>query len=494
VSQDCNENGIPDECEPDCNDSGIPDDCDIASLISEDCNRNGVPDDCDVGSGTSDDCNQNLVPDECDIDPATQYFDPTESTQPLPRQRILAKTGDLDSDGDVDVVKLRGAVLTVLMNSGDGTFEELESHATVDPEGRGDGFALGDLDQDGDIDCVVGGRHQGVTSRGAFQVFINRGDGSLAPMLAVDVALSLTSLVLADLNEDGLLDLIAATNNGVVVLRNSGSTFFDPIKHLLDEQVFWVASADLDGDGRGDLVVAKFVGRGRETSGIVTILLNEGFGFSVGEQFDVGWPETLCMVDLDNDGDIDIGMGDRIALNRGDATFEDVRILPSATGLFPVAAFADVDGDGDVDHITSGFEVGVQVHLNSGEAKFETPAILITSKVANDLGTADLDGDGDLDLLYTHMSNANVGVFFNVSDTPVSTDRNHNEVPDECERGDFDSDGDVDLADLVRFQACFGSSAPLGVPCSPADLDRDGDVDLADYLAWQGLFSGPEAP
>ncbi len=45
---DCNDNGIPDECETDCNDNGVPDDCDIADSTSNDCNENGVPDECDA--------------------------------------------------------------------------------------------------------------------------------------------------------------------------------------------------------------------------------------------------------------------------------------------------------------------------------------------------------------------------------------------------------------------------------------------------------------
>lgn len=45
---ECNDNGIPDECEPDCNQNGIPDDCDIAAGTSEDCNYNSIPDECEI--------------------------------------------------------------------------------------------------------------------------------------------------------------------------------------------------------------------------------------------------------------------------------------------------------------------------------------------------------------------------------------------------------------------------------------------------------------
>ncbi|UCG33990.1 MAG: FG-GAP repeat protein, partial [Phycisphaerales bacterium] len=71
-SPDCNENGIPDECDiaertsEDCQPNGIPDECDIVAGTSLDCNGNGVPDQCDVAEGTSLDCNINGTPDECE--------------------------------------------------------------------------------------------------------------------------------------------------------------------------------------------------------------------------------------------------------------------------------------------------------------------------------------------------------------------------------------------------------------------------------------------
>ncbi len=65
VSQDCNANAIPDECDltsgasSDCNTNAIPDDC-------EDCNGNGLADSCDIANATSPDCNLNAIPDECE--------------------------------------------------------------------------------------------------------------------------------------------------------------------------------------------------------------------------------------------------------------------------------------------------------------------------------------------------------------------------------------------------------------------------------------------
>ena len=78
VSDDCNQNAIPDECEDDCNENGVADECDIANgeedcdgngildSCEADCNENGVVDACDISDGTSSDDNGNGVPDECE--------------------------------------------------------------------------------------------------------------------------------------------------------------------------------------------------------------------------------------------------------------------------------------------------------------------------------------------------------------------------------------------------------------------------------------------
>ncbi len=58
---------------------------------------------------------------------------------------------------------------------------------------------------------------------------------------------------------------------------------------------------------------------------------------------------------------------------------------------------------------------------------------------------------------------------------------------------DFDGDGDVDLSDFARFQACFNgpNRPPVTSDCDDADLDDDNDVDLGDFAVFQTCFNGP---
>ena len=72
TSEDCDANGMPDECEwLDCNSNGVHDPCDLltcdGSPWCSDCNLNSVPDVCDIASGYSEDCHPDGVPDECQL-------------------------------------------------------------------------------------------------------------------------------------------------------------------------------------------------------------------------------------------------------------------------------------------------------------------------------------------------------------------------------------------------------------------------------------------
>jgi len=64
VSEDCDMNGVPDECQEDCNENLVADACDIADGTSEDCDGDGVPDEC---VEFENDCNLNMIPDSCEI-------------------------------------------------------------------------------------------------------------------------------------------------------------------------------------------------------------------------------------------------------------------------------------------------------------------------------------------------------------------------------------------------------------------------------------------
>ncbi len=89
TSGDCNNNTVPDDCEPDtdCNDNEQQDICEIAAGTAQDCNDNDLPDECDLAFGKSEDCNGNDILDECETDPAVLTFPPNRPADPEHRVR-----------------------------------------------------------------------------------------------------------------------------------------------------------------------------------------------------------------------------------------------------------------------------------------------------------------------------------------------------------------------------------------------------------------------
>jgi hypothetical protein len=76
-------------------------------------------------------------------------------------------------------------------------------------------------------------------------------------------------------------------------------------------------------------------------------------------------------------------------------------------------------------------------------------------------------------------------VFFELVETSSAI---HTVLP-----GDFDADGDVDVADFATFASCFGGSGRAATPvCARCDLDTDADVDLADFAAFSQLYTGSQ--
>jgi hypothetical protein len=115
---DCNDNGIPDECDIDCGPPGGP--CDLPRCgQSEDCNENDIPDECDIDDGTSEDDNNNGVPDECEI---AAYLDikPGSCPNPVnPRSKGVVPTAIVGSES-FDVTQIDIDTLTLSRTDGVG--------------------------------------------------------------------------------------------------------------------------------------------------------------------------------------------------------------------------------------------------------------------------------------------------------------------------------------------------------------------------------------
>jgi hypothetical protein len=139
--------------------------------------------------------------------------------------------GDVNGDGKLDLVIKSVSVLDsdafqvgVLLSNGDGTFRA-PLLAPAQPDGSGD-LAVGDFNGDGRIDVAVAGHLGSLT--GDLSVFFGNGDGTLQPNLRLDLSTGGNDpqgVVAADLNGDGRVDLVAtnASSSSVGVVLNDSS-------------------------------------------------------------------------------------------------------------------------------------------------------------------------------------------------------------------------------------------------------------------------------
>jgi hypothetical protein len=321
---------------------------------------------------------------------------------------------DLNEDGKPDLVTTSHfAGVVLLLGKGDGTFEA-PVNLEVDP---GNVVDAADLDGDGHVDLVAAGDR--------LAVLLGKGDGTFAPPVyyaagsdVSDPELSLSGLDIADLNADGIPDLVAPNwaASQLSVLLGKGAGTFGPASLYPCAHCFGVAAADLDGNGALDVAAASFaIG----LQGAVYAFLNDGGGH-LGKPvaYDPGGNAIgIALGDLNGDGALDVVTGnDRshsisVMLGNGDGTFAAAHTHPA--GNTHTVAVVDLDGDGKLDVVSGSFEdTTVAFYRGAGDGTLiETQGIDVTPDVALSLAVADLDGDSKLDLaLYYTGSRALVSV------------------------------------------------------------------------------------
>ena len=229
-------------------------------------------------------------------------------------------TADLDKDGRLDLITSTYnslASISLLYGTGTGGFEPPRNLALNN--GAYD-VVLADMNQDGWIDIVT------LLGSGQVVILTNLHNRTFSVMNVVNPAY-ISAFRVADMNGDGRPDLVVSDNNGpfVRVLLGTGPGAFAPdMIFYVPEYILDVEVGDFNGDSMTDVAVTGDGGGG-------SILLGNGTG-ALGSRMDVTSPrlETVTAVDLDNDLRLDLVGGHyyspsslQILLNRGCAPTRD---------------------------------------------------------------------------------------------------------------------------------------------------------------------------
>ena len=358
--------------------------------------------------------------------------------------QVFAAVADLNGDGKPDIVvsNFTANTVAVLLNTtapgaGTATFADKQTFATgANPYS----IAVADFNGDGKPDLAVVNFYGSSVS-----VLLNTTSaGAATPSFAAQQAFvtgtNPYSVVAADVNGDGKPDLIVVNENdsNVSVLLNTttpGSataTFAAQHTFTTGGYPFFVTAADVNGDGRPDLIVAD---QGDNTVSVLLNITAAGAptpSFAARTSFPTGAsPHSIGVTDVNGDGRPDIvivNLGDNnvgVLLNTTDpgaATASFAAQHTFATGASPVSvAVTDVNGDGKADLVVvNTTDDSVSVLLNTTDPGATTPSFadqqaFATGGYSYGVAAGDLNGDGKPDFVVANFNSSDVSVLLNTT-------------------------------------------------------------------------------
>lgn len=328
-------------------------------------------------------------------------------TFPVGRGAVDVASGDLNGDGNADLVVTDGIIsVNVALGRGDGTFGPASpSRLTEDETDAPQGIAIGDLNFDGILDLAIAISDTTYGSDGKVAVLLGQGDGSFARPVFYSLMENATRLVATDLNNDGVPDLAVAINvfqdhaMGLALLRGNGDGTFQPaVLSVGGASSTDVAAADFNGDGNMDLALAQGFDSG------VWIILGNGDGtFLPATTFPLpGLASRVRAADVSGDGVPDLLVSDDPKVLLGDGTGGFGAPVDYGIGV-NFAETGDFNQDGIAD-ILAGGSHEIVVAFGSGHGAFRAPLNYFTGNTdfLGGFDLADFDGDGAADIVVSN--------------------------------------------------------------------------------------------
>jgi len=452
-----------------------------------------------------------------------------------PRE-ILAVDFNEDTHVDVGVTSYQG--LSVWLGDGAGGFGARSIYGF----NLGKGIGTGDFNSDGHIDVAAGSGSEDI------EILAGDGAGGFVNLAYLDTD-RVADLRVVDLDGDSHDDVVALRNeftkNGLAVFLGDGAGGFSaPSDYLTGRDPVQLAIADFDSSESPDVVVANESGRS------LLLLPNPQDGTLLDPAIPApGGPRGLAVVDVDEDGDLDVAtadsVADRVSVYRGDGQggLTALATIPSVVDPSRIVA-ADVGGDGHADLVVTGIDDGEMLLREDNGLQFDRHAldglgrsacalqfvdlrgdgapdlavprfdsfaavriqagdVMDGSMVAvgsDDVTKTDLDGDGHLDLLVASQADDRVSVYLGDGNGGFTPSGGADETnPTMLVTGDFNEDGAMDVAVMTTFftvqillgdglggLSFFSSRLILYYPAAMTAADVDGNGHLDLVVAIPG--------
>lgn len=408
----------------------------------------------------------------------------------------LAASGGLTYQGDPGFTGSDGLTVSTYNGvAGDApTFTPIAVNSTLI---RPHSSVAGDINGDGILDIAFIGDLGTPVVTDRIGIRLGNGDGSFGPTTDLVTGGRAIEVALADLDGDRDLDLVFVNwtadgapveQAGAGVRYNDGVGNFGATQLLANlPEAYDVSVADLNGDGRMDVVV------GQRSLGTIVVLLASGAAGSFAPPVtyaattDFLRMDSAIVGDFTGDGRPEIiifNFGDRLTdappgtvtmlTNTGDGTFgAPVDIAVNQPQPFDGAA-DDLNGDGHLDLVfgTHGSFRGLTVMLGNGDGTFQAGVRYAAVDFPINVSIGDVNGDGRPDLVSGTANGGLVAIFVGNGD---GTFRPRVDLPTDSyfanntTLGDFDRDGDFDI--FVNRGFVDGQGVFLNQTLSRGDVD-----------------------
>jgi hypothetical protein len=328
------------------------------------------------------------------------------------------KTADFNNDGVPDLAILNAdKTVSILLGDGSGGFRGLAPFVACDTSELSSLLAAGDYDGNGKVDLATTCINTSDTRLSATRLYKGAGDGTFVSAGFFQTGSEPDGVALADVDHDGLANLLVLSGAELVTLSDANTTFTD----ILDQSSEGLAVADFDGDGNLDAVI------GQPNLGPAT-LLGDGKGSFVPHPATSLNATPLLTGDFNGDGLPDVLFQDgsifalASQLSNGDGTLRDGFRFPCCQSGSNVG---DFNGDGILDILGIDNQgIGLDdVFLGQIDGSFKKANQPIPTTLDRRLtAVADFDGNGSQDVAILNRPNGTVTILLNrASFKPTAT-------------------------------------------------------------------------